>query len=111
MAEPVTHLPQPQPQTVTLLKDDMATVKFTPRELRVIKEQTGRSLGEVMADETSDDKFVVLAWMKLRRTGSPLDWDEMDDVLIELKPGDEQPVDPTNAEPSTSSPASAATGA
>jgi hypothetical protein len=93
---------------VELTTAEVARPRFTPRELRLIKEQLGRSFTEVMADETSDDRFVVFAWLKLRRDGHDLSWEQMDDVLITLS--GETP-DPMNGRPASSSPPSAGTGA
>jgi hypothetical protein len=94
---------------VELTTGDVARPRFTPRELRLIKEQVGRSFTQVMSDEESDDRFVVFAWLKLRRDGHQLDWSDMDDVLITIS--SDQPPDPTNGQPATTSPRSAATGA
>lgn len=94
---------------VELTTSDVAKPRFTPRELRLIKEQVGRSFTQVMSDEESDDRFVVFAWLKLRRNGHGLDWDDMDDVVITIS--GEPDVDPTNGQPAKTSPRSAATGA
>lgn len=94
---------------VELTTSDVAKPRFTPRELRLIKEQVGRSFTQVMSDEESDDRFVVFAWLKLRRDGHELDWSDMDDVVITIS--GEPAVDPTNGQPARTSPPSAATGA
>lgn len=108
MAEPVTHLPRAVPDEVTITQDDMRTPRFTPRELRTIKEQTGKTLTEILTDEHSDDRFLVYAWTKLHRDGHEITWDDLDDIVITVKV--EQP-DPTSGPASTTSPPSAATGA
>ena len=54
------------PAQVTLHKAEIANPRFTPRELRLIKEQTGATLSTLLGDETGDDKFVVFGWLKLR---------------------------------------------
>ncbi len=69
-------------------------IRFTPRELRLIREHTGRSYSEISADETSDDRFTVMAWLKARRDGHPVDWDDMDDIVISIT---NSAVDPTTA--------------
>lgn len=93
---------------VELTTSEVARPRFTPRELRLIKEQLGRSFTQVMGDEESDDRFVVFAWLKLRRDGHDVDWADMDDVLISLS--GETP-DPMNGQPASSSLPSVATGA
>src|SRR4029077_17061454 len=57
------------PDEVTLRAAEIANPRFTPRELRLIREHTGVSLSKLLADEDSDDKFVVFGWLKLRRMG------------------------------------------
>lgn len=109
MADPVTTFTRngTTPEKVTLAADEMR-VAFTPRELQAIFDHFGRPWSKVMADEDSDDKFVILAWLKLRRDGSELDVSEMLDVVIELDVN--AALDPTNVAPPTISPPSAATG-
>lgn len=93
---------------VVLHASEAAAPRFTPRELREIKEHLGRTFSQILSDEDTDDKFVVLAWLKLRRDGHDVDWDDMDDVIVSLVP--DQPPDPTNGRPPATSPGSAATG-
>jgi hypothetical protein len=93
---------------VELTTSEVARPRFTPRELRLIKEQLGRSFTQVMSDEQSDDRFIVFAWLKLRRDGHPIEWEDMDDVLISLSG---EPADPSNGQPASSSLPSVATGA
>jgi hypothetical protein len=95
------------PVEVVLRQDEVAAPRFTPRELRMIKDHLGRTFTQVLTDDDSDDKFTVMAWLKLRRDGVELDWDDMDDVIITI--GGSAP-DPTNAQPSTTSPRSASSG-
>jgi len=108
MAEPIRPIPITLPEQLTLTRDDLGSPRFTPRELRMIKEAFGRSFWEVMQDDT-DDKFVMLAWLKLRREGHELGVDDLDDTIIQISP-DQTQVDPTSADTSRDSPASAATG-
>ena len=82
------------------------TVRFTPRELRLIRENTGRSYSEIVADDTSDDRFTVMAWLKARRDGHALDWEQMDDVVISIT---NSAVDPTSVLRDAISQSSAAT--
>jgi hypothetical protein len=96
------------PTEVTVRTSEVSNPRFTPRELRLIQQQTGRTFSQIMSDEDSDEKFVVFAWLKLRRDGHPVDWEDMDDVLISISSSE---LDPTNGRPVTTSPPSAATGA
>jgi hypothetical protein len=109
MAEPgvVTDFPRPLPTEISLRADELE-VGFTPRELRQIKEETGRAWSQILADETDDtDKFKVFAWLRLRRDGYTPSFEEMDDVLIRLTLA---PPDPTSGEQPKSLPPSATTG-
>jgi hypothetical protein len=112
MAEPLRPIPAPQlPAEVELLRDDMAQPRFTPRELRTLKEQFGRSLGQILSDDESDDKFAALAWIKLRRQGFEVELEALDDVVITIRPSEVEKVDPSSGGSSTGSPPSAGTGA
>jgi hypothetical protein len=108
MAEPeLAHLPERVPSEVTLHREDLENPRFTHRELQLIREQFGRSFSEIGTDDKSDDRIPVIAWLKLRREGYTLTWEQMADVVIGLKV--EADVDPTSAAPSTTSPPSAST--
>lgn len=111
MAESVLNgpLPTQAPDIVRLYKEDLVQIGFTGRELAAIKQHTGHTLSELLGDETSDDKFIVLAWLKLRRDGRHIEWDDMLDVVVDFQPT-ESIVDPTNAASFETSPRSAATG-
>jgi len=98
------------PDEVTLRAAEIANPRFTPRELRLIRDHTGVSLSKLLADEDSDDKFVVFGWLKLRRMGYDADWDAMEDIVLSFDMAD-APVDPTSGRPPTISPSSAGTGA
>lgn len=107
MAESLAQLrPGDGPIKVTLTSDDQGVI-FTPRELDAVQAHFGRPFTVVTADEGSDDKLVVLAWLKLRREGVTLDLDAMTDVLIEIRG---EPPDPTSGLRPTTSPPSATTG-
>ncbi len=97
------------PQSVELFQEDIARPRFTPRELTMIKDATGHTLSAIIQDDYSDDKFPVFAWLKLRRSGYTLTWEQMQDVLIEVKV-DESATDPTSALQPPTLPRSAATG-
>ena len=111
MAESVLNLPAPhtRPQEVELYREDFQQMGFTGRELAAIKQQTGKSLSDLLDDEHSDERFLAFAWLKLRREGHQLEWDDMLDIVVKIKPSES--LDPTNAGPSPASPDSAATGA
>jgi hypothetical protein len=111
MAEPIRPVATPNvPAEVQLTRDDLGSPRFTPRELRMIKEAFGHSFWEVMQDDESDDKFVMLAWLKLRREGYTFDVADLDDTVIQVSAGEQTPVDPTSGDTSRDSPPSAATG-
>jgi len=97
------------PAEIELKTSEVGNPRFTPRELRMIREQTGRTFSQAMGDENSDDKFVIFAWLKLRRDGHDVSWEDMDDVVISIT-GITEP-DPTNGQLPKTSPLSAATGA
>jgi hypothetical protein len=98
------------PQTVILFKEDLTQIGFTGRELAAIREHTGKSLSALLGDEEGDDKFIALAWLKLRREGHEIDWDAMLDIVVDFRPTGSA-ADPQPAPPSTPSPASAISGA
>jgi hypothetical protein len=108
MDEPNVTPLQRYPSEVSLTPQDR-NVRFTPRELAAIKERYGRALSALVDDDESDDKLVVLAWLKLRREGWQLDLDDMLDIVVSLE-GDGA-TDPTSGTPLTTSPPSAGSGA
>ena len=95
---------------VVVTRSDLANPRFTPRELRLIQEHTGKTMSALLADEDGDDKFVVFGWLKLRRDGHDIPFDEMDDVVLAFNMTEHVP-DPTNGQRPATSPGSAATGA
>lgn len=92
---------------VAITGDDLRSPRFTPRELALIREQFGRSFSAIVADDESDDRFTVLAWLKLHRDHPDLTRDDIQDVVIRFEI---DAPDPTNARPATISPRSAGTG-
>jgi hypothetical protein len=95
------------PREVTLNTDD-SRIGFTPRELDLIKERFGQTLTQIIADpELGDEKLLALAWLKLRRDGHAVTWDDMREIVVWM--GDEPP-DPTSVPPPATSPASVASG-
>jgi len=98
------------PATVVLFKEDLTQIGFTGRELAAIREHTGKSLSALLADEEGDDKFIVLAWLKLRREGHDIAWEGMLDIVVDFRPTGSA-ADPPLASPSTPSPPSVTSGA
>ena len=96
MAEPWTMTELPA--QVTLHKAEIANPRFTPRELRLIKEQTGATLSTLLGDESGDEKFVVFGWLKLRREGHELDLADMDDVVLSFDFAGDVVADPTSGQ-------------
>jgi len=82
------------------------TPRLTPNELRVLKVTTGRTLQELFADEA--DAMQAMVWVKLRREGFSVSWDQAGDVEADMA---DAPVDPTNAPVSQTSPRSVDSGA
>jgi hypothetical protein len=82
---------------------------MSPNEMRMLKEKTGRPLGELLGGDPEDldqapDRLQSLVWIELRRRGYDVDWEEVGDVRPELEA---RPVeDPTNGAGSMSSPPS-----
>jgi len=105
MAEPVTQILRRAPERVVISTD--YTPAFTPRELDMIKAATGRAYSQIIADDNSDERMIVTAWLKTRRDGYDVTLDDMADVVIELAAGEP---DPTNEGRSSSSSTSAASG-
>lgn len=104
------------PAEVSLFREDLAAPAFTPRMLRAIRDAYGRSFGELMADEHSDDRLVVIAWLKLQEAHGPFPLEAMDDVLVRLKLAESgevasAPADPTESASLSSSSDSAEPGA
>lgn len=103
---------QPPTTQVVTNADGLPTVirmsgsaRLTPNELRLLKAVTGRALQDVMGDEA--DAMQAMVWLRLRRLGYAVSWDQAGDVEADLS---EEAPDPTNGEPSPKSPHSAATG-
>jgi len=95
------------PDKVVMAADEQR-VGFTPRELTAILVHFGKPWSKIMADDESDDKFVVLAWLKLRRDGFDIPVEAMDGIVIELDAS--MMADPTSVARPTISPPSATSG-
>lgn len=81
------------------------TPRLTPNELRFLKVTTGRTLADLFGDEA--DAMQAMVWVKLRRAGFSVTWDEAGDVEADMS---EAPVDPMNVGTSPTSPLSADSG-
>ena len=92
MAETVTEIRPPRVPDRVVISTDY-TPAFTPRELDMIKEQTGRAYTAIINDDDSDERMIVTAWLKLRRDGHDVSFDDMRDVVIELKSAAPDPTD------------------
>ena len=109
MADPVTELEFPAvtvPESVTL--SQAGDLRMSPNDMRELKAQTGRTLSELTGENADEaDALQTMGWLKLRREGVEVPWDECGDVVLEFQ--EAQP-DPTNGARSMPSPDSAATG-
>lgn len=102
---PVRAVPPPLPDVVRIAGD--SKLRFTPRELRLIREQTGQTLTDLMQEEV----VTLTAWLKLRRNGWPdVQWSDLDDLDIEFVATEADVADPLSGPPTTTSPPSAGTG-
>ena len=94
MAEPVKLRNDEPPQDIVTITQQTG-VRFTPNELRGLKAETGRSLNELMGEDADDaDRMQTLAWLRLRREGRTVPWEECGDIEVELRV--EEPPDPTS---------------
>jgi len=95
--------PLPLPDVVQV--DATQPLRFSPKELRLLKAQTGRAFTELLVDEAP----VLMVWFKLRREGWPeLRYADLEDVQIEI--GGAAVVDPLNGARPTAWPDSVGTG-
>jgi len=101
---PLHAAPPPLPDPIPV--DLSQPLRFTPKQLRELKAQTGRTFTELFAD----DPFTVTAWLRLRREGWPsLRYADLEDCVIEAGAGSVG-VDPLNVTPPTGSLPSAGSG-
>lgn len=95
--------PQPLPNPVRI--DPNAPLRFSPKELRILRAQTGQDFATLMQAEAP----VVIAWFKLRREGYPeLRYADLEDCDFEI--GEPPVADPLNGSPPTAWPGSAGIG-
>ena len=111
MAEPLTHIIRPElPDEVPLYRDDITAPRFTPRELRIVRDGFGKSLTELLVDEASDEKYTALAFLKLRRDYPGMTLDDIDDMVIAIRFTEGMPLDPQTGLLVPTSQGSATTG-
>jgi hypothetical protein len=106
--EGVHHLPDrgPLPLPEVVQVDATQPLRFSPKELRLLKAQTGRAFTELLVEEAP----VLMAWFKLRREGWPeLRYADLEEVEIEI--GGAAVADPLSGARPTTWPDSAGTGA
>ena len=82
------------PATVTLAPG----MTLTPNEMRDLKAETGRPLGELLGGDPDDmeaapDRIQSLVWIALRRAGRTVSWDDAGNVAPEYR---EETPDPLN---------------
>jgi len=106
-AQNVSQLPERLPDFVEVSQNP--DLRMSPNLIRALKAETGKTLDELLGESADEaDRIQTIVWLQLRRQGFDVRWGEVGDVALEYV---EEPADPTNGEPSTSSPASAASGA
>jgi len=101
MAEPESVLRAVRPLPDSVRIDPNTGMRFTPNELALLKAQTGRTMTDLLGTEGDDvddgDRWRLLLWLRLRRTGYPdIGWQDLGDIEIELA------VEPAPADPFTS---------
>lgn len=103
---------EPLPTVVNVDPQNMAaTTRLAPNELRALKQQTGKTMNELLGEDADDaDRMQTLVWLRIRRDHGRTDvtWNECGDVEVGFEAA---AVDPTSAPGETSSPPSAGTGA
>jgi hypothetical protein len=102
--------PQPEIEVPESVQLSMAGMRFAPNDLRDLKTETGRSLTDLTGEDADDaDRFQTMAWLRLRRQGVKVPWAECGDIELDFEVEVEE--DPMSGERSSSSPASADSGA
>lgn len=109
MAEPEVAAAASRPRLALppeILIDPTEPLRFSPKELRELRAQTGIDFAALMQREAP----VVLAWFKLRREGWPdLRYAELESCTFVLG-GELEPADPLSGQPPTGWPDSVGTG-
>jgi hypothetical protein len=91
MAEPeLIHMPERIPEVVTVTQT--SGVRFTPNELRVLKAETGKTMTQLMGPEADDaDRMQTIAWLRLRRDGHAVKWEDCGDIAIDIEVAADDP--------------------
>ena len=81
-AEQVVNLPRPLPEKVAVPQS------LTPNEMRALKAQTGKPLGELLGGDENDmeqapDRIQALVWCGLKRAGYQATWEQAGDVAAD----------------------------
>jgi hypothetical protein len=105
-SEAVPFPPRPRElPTEVLLSADSIALRLTPREMRML-EAMGKSFAALLGEDAKEsDRTQTIAWIKLRREGFDVTWEQVEDIVVGFK----EP-DPTSGGDSTSSPPSVSTG-
>ena len=79
--------------------------------IRALKAETGRTMAQLTTAEDGEpdeaNAIQLQAWLEYRRQGRVVAWADCGHVWVEMV---DEPPDPSNGEPSMSSPPSAASG-
>jgi len=85
--------PPPVPDVVEI-DPGALSVRMSPNELRQLKAETGRNLGDLLGEDGDDaDRLQTTVWLQLRRDGIVVPWDRCGDIAIEFVASSP---DPTN---------------
>ena len=61
-------------------------IRFTPNEMRRMKDQTGRTMTQLMGEDApEEDRLQAMVWLQLQRDGFDPTWDEAGDVAIRFE--------------------------
>jgi hypothetical protein len=81
----------PLPLPAVIHVDANQPLRFSPKEMRLLKAQTGRAFTELLVEEAP----VLMAWFRLRREGWPdLRYADLEEIEIEI--GGAPTADPLN---------------
>lgn len=67
---------------------------MSPNDMRALKAETGRTLSDLMEGDDDADRVQAVVWLRLRREGYELTWEDAGAVAVEFREDD--PPDPTN---------------
>ena len=97
------------PQTVKLAP---GSLNLTPNEMREVRELAGVPLADLLDDanpEAAPERAQMVAFITMRRRGTPVTWERAGDMLAELEQ-EQSPADPTGNGTSRPSPPSVTSG-